>query len=137
MGMDVYAVNPVDEDHEYFRANCWSWRPIHDFMSRTAGHLYSEDVDDGMSINDGIGLTADEVEDVADSMEKVWAEISPHADGLELESSCHVVSGTNKFATDKERDDPNIDTESAYRVPMDRLKEWIEFVRYSGGFEVW
>lgn len=28
MGMDVYGINPFNELGEYFRANCWTWRPI-------------------------------------------------------------------------------------------------------------
>jgi hypothetical protein len=29
MGMDVYGRNPTSEAGKYFRANVWSWRPIH------------------------------------------------------------------------------------------------------------
>ena len=29
MGMDVYGRNPDSQAGKYFRANVWSWRPIH------------------------------------------------------------------------------------------------------------
>jgi hypothetical protein len=34
MGMDVVGRNPRTEAGEYFRANVWSWGPIHNLIRR-------------------------------------------------------------------------------------------------------
>ncbi len=68
MGMDVIGRNPKNKTGEYFRANVWSWRPIHYlcWFSSLSHHLETGEKSlitpktmDGMSHNQGDGLRSD------------------------------------------------------------------------------
>jgi hypothetical protein len=68
MGMDVYGRKPKNKSGEYFRANCWSWRPIHwlcyvakNRHEEVTGYddLISERIMVGMSENSGYGLRSE------------------------------------------------------------------------------
>ena len=39
----------------YFRANVWSWRPIHDLMQKLCSDFLDEEVLEHMGYNDGAG----------------------------------------------------------------------------------
>ena len=55
MGMDVVGRNPSAEAGEYFRANVWSWRPIHDLIVQLCSDLLDEETLVGIGYNDGAG----------------------------------------------------------------------------------
>jgi len=68
MGMDVYGRKPKNKTGEYFRANCWSYRPIHwlcylstlHHKEKTGyGDLIPFKTLQGMGLNDGRGLRSD------------------------------------------------------------------------------
>jgi hypothetical protein len=53
MGMDVSGINPIVKTGEYFRANCWSWRPLH-FLCMYADKQFNLGVNfDNWEYNDG------------------------------------------------------------------------------------
>jgi hypothetical protein len=54
MGMDVYGIKATDKEGEYFRNNCWYWRPLWQFCEQVAPNLCAK-VKYGQS-NDGDGL---------------------------------------------------------------------------------
>jgi hypothetical protein len=39
MSLDVYGKRPSSKTGEYFRANVWSWRPIHDLIFQLCSDL--------------------------------------------------------------------------------------------------
>ncbi len=43
MGLDVYGRNPDSDAGKYFRANVWSWRPIHALIIELCSDLLDED----------------------------------------------------------------------------------------------
>lgn len=122
MGMDIYATNPRDPDNAYFRANVWRWRGIHSFMSMACQDVYGKELDTKMSYNDGNGIPSNLVETCAAKMQELYDK-----EFKDLESY-------NPFI-----DDPTCppDLVPAYSLPTQRLQEWINFVKDSGGFEVW
>ena len=67
---------------------------------------------------------------------EVWME--HHVQGLELEIPGARVKEDGTFVSEEElADNPDIETSTPYGVEDEHLKEWIEFLRHCGGFEVW
>ena len=131
MGMDVYANNPKDPENDYFRANCWGWRPIHMFMSESCSHIYGEDIDAHMSYNDGMGIPEDLVEECADEMQKTFDSLK---EDVPQYIEIVVTPEGEEVEVLKPVEDPK--WREAYSMPLWRLQEWIDFVRNSGGFAV-
>lgn len=115
MGMDIYATSPTDSKFDYFRANVWSWRSLHSFTQKYAGHLYSKKTDEAMRHNDGAGFTEEE---------------------------CNVVYPVLQLALNNMKKDkykiPGIrgSLAKAYEIDKEQIQEWVNFVENSGGFEV-
>lgn len=60
-----------------------------------------------------------------------------HVSGHGLDSDLRVTKD-GAFVTEQESmENPDLETESPYQVEDEHLKEWIEFLRHCGGFEVW
>jgi hypothetical protein len=129
MGMDVYACNPTDPENDYFRANVWGWRPIHEFMGNACSHIYGEALDRSMSFNDGQGIPANQVEECADAMQKDLDSLKDNYP--EFIETVDYEDGTVELFVpfDDEWKDH-------YKISLSRLQEWIDFVRNSGGFQV-
>jgi hypothetical protein len=48
------------------------------------------------------------------------------------------VTTDGRFVSEQEQaSQPNLETVSPYQVDDEHLKEWVEFLRHCGGFEVW
>jgi len=134
MGMDVYGKNPESTEGVYFRANIWSWRPIHELIEK-ANVLPPKMVED-MGFNDGAGPDREQALLLAASMENM-------VDGMDDE---------NTFVLSSEIDGPvaalishlkseGVDIISprgaVYQADVSHVKEFVKFCRASGGFEVW
>ena len=163
MGMDVYGINPKDvvgtepkfpENYRelseaaqdeyweadrkfhkdnpgiYFRANAWGWRPIHIFMSQACSHIYGEKIDSSMQFNDGAGIPEELIEECADAMQKSLDSLKEDypEDIVTVDTEDGPVDCYAPIHDDEWRD--------SYTVPLWRLKDWIKFVRNSGGFRV-
>ena len=115
----------------YFRANCWSWRPIHDFTTEHAGHLYSEEIDKHMAYNDGAGIPAEVCGEVADVLQVALDNMEGDTRSIDM-PDFQVDNETGRFV---EYSDET--THSPYRAHREHIQEWIHFVRNCGGFEVW
>jgi hypothetical protein len=127
MGMDVYGKAPSNTDGEYFRANIWSWRPIH-ILCET---VLERDLP--WSHNDGEGFGFQAACDVlADKLEE-HMKTQPF-DIFEVESDCRV-SEDGHFIPYKRSDGPP-PGRSAYSVEADHLRKFIKFLRSCGGFKI-
>jgi hypothetical protein len=136
MGMDVCGRNPTSSAGEYFRANVWSWRPIHALMTELCGDLLGEELLDAMAFNDGAGPADQETCTEMAKRFDLWME--HHASGLELEGSDLRIAEDGHIVSDEELlENPDLKTRTPYEVEDEHLKEWIEFLRHCGGFEVW
>src|SRR4051794_28452822 len=87
--MDVYGRSPRFEVGEYFRANVWSWRPIHALITDLCPDLLDEETLRLLGSSDGAGL-ADQATCTAMARRfEVWLE--RHADGHSLDSDVRVT----------------------------------------------
>lgn len=76
MGMDVYGKNPTTKEGEYFRANIWSWRPIHALCETVLKRKLP-----GWEFNEGAGFeTQEECSTLADGLEPIPQAISEGRD---------------------------------------------------------
>ena len=135
MGMDLVGRNPKNETGKYFRANCWSWRPIHDLIYELCGDVISAKTMHAMGFNDGAGPKTQKTCSTMAVRFDTWLE--NNIDGWSIDVGCHVHEGTGRFASDEEMEDPEIKTISAYQVTDEHLKEFSQFLHNCGGFEVW
>ena len=102
----------------YFRANCWSWRPILDRIYQ-ADHEYAlginKDTLDRMGENSGAGLdNQEDCDRLAKALENV------------LEQEGDIITwdcGDPEFA-------------DAYKTYKEHALEFVDFLRECGGFEV-
>ena len=133
MGMDVFGIAPKSEAGKYFRANIWSWRPIHNLIAQTG--VLPDEIVYGMSFNDGIGPGDELAVKLADALELV-------VEGMNDE---------NEFILPQEIDGPVaemirairthnpsvfVDDKPLYTTDVAHVREFITFCRESGGFEV-
>ncbi len=134
MGMDVYGRKPKSDEGKYFRANIWSWRPIHELIEK-ANVLSPEMVAD-MSYNDGAGPNEEQALLLVASLENM-------IDGMDDDNTFMLSSEVDgpvaaMIANFKEQ---GIELVSArgpvYAANVSHVREFIEFCRESGGFEVW
>lgn len=135
MGMDVRGRNPSDPAGKYFRANIWSWGPILHLCGELCSDLLDEETLTAMSFNDGAGPTDQATCTQMANRFDLWME--HNASGQTLESEMKVTK-EGRFVTDEElEDNPDLETESPYEVDDEHLKEWVQFLRHCGGFQIW
>ena len=136
MGMDVYGRKPKGEAGKYFRANIWSWRPIHGLVAELCGDLLDEKTLVGMGYNQGAGPRSAKVcRQMADRFDE-WLE--HNTEGATIDDVAMRVDASGRFVSDEElAANPSLETRSPYAVDDEDLKEWVAFLRECGGFEVW
>ena len=134
MGMDVHGIEPKNKIGEYFRANVWSWRPIHAITTLMCEDLLDEETLMSMCYNDGKGVDDGDVCKKMGNRITQWLE--HNVNGLELEDSHCRVNERGIFQFTKAINNPET-TRSAYQVDDDDVREWAEFLQNCGGFEVW
>lgn len=154
MGMDISGMDPDGEAGKYFRANCWSWRPIHALIDvanqLSDGTLVDDETMRLMGYNDGAGLKnqkacnrlADAIDGLLKEPEKlrtmdlvVSNDGKDTTIGFKLDPTCAVRSD-GRFVRPGEKV-PLDDLHSPYSVSMSHAKKFVEFLRHCGGFEVW
>ena len=144
----------------YFRANIWSWRPIHLAIVQANESLnlgIDDDTIEGMGHNSGAGLkTQAECNDLAHALELL-------ADGMEEDGVTQfgfafgywsyrdgsmIVDEKDTETLNKEYKYGSIITEMpvklldkdvwpAHVTQVEHLRQFIEFLRNCGGFEIW
>jgi len=144
MGMDCMGDNPQSKQGEYFRANIWSWGPIHHLICHYCDQhknvfgrtLIDDETLTHMSVNDGEGpadhKTCEILADYLDS----YLKNEMDGDVLECEYGPYVCTETGKFLSDYESGQAS-ETRRAYRVDRDHLQEFVGFLKECGGFRVY
>ena len=133
MGMDVFGVNPKSEAGKYFRANIWSWRPIHELIEKA--NVLPPEMVEGMAFNEGVGpneqqalLLAAQLETMLDGMD------DDNTFMLSDEIDGPVAAMLSQF---KEQGIDIISPRGpVYQAEVAHVREFITFCRESGGFEV-
>jgi hypothetical protein len=150
MGMDVTGTKPRNEQGEYFRANIWSWHPLHELLGiinkRNNNELISEEVYVAMRYNDGAGLTDEQCLRVAEELNEIINKPALATEfgfvlgdnELRLPTNSLVIDEkTNAFVNMKTYKGSRDDLVSPYRINLDHLKEFITFLQNCGGFSVY
>jgi hypothetical protein len=136
MGMDVFGRMPTAEEGQYFRANVWMWRPIHDLIEALCGDLINECLLCGMAFNQGAGpFDAETCRTMADRLD-AWLTEHPDGHALDCDRLCARKSDRLIVACELALC-PEPLTESPYRVGREEISEFIRFLRHCGGFAVW
>jgi hypothetical protein len=133
MGMDV-----TGKSGNYFRANCWSWRPIHALIEEINQELNCGWDLELFGSNDGAGLqTQEDCNRLADEIEK---RLNAGIKKLVLhlsDSPCLVDKNTGQFV-DPGEIKRGQQVESAWSTDAEHLREFVTFLRECGGsFEIW
>lgn len=151
MGMDVFGSQPISAPGEYFRRNVWGWRPLAELVttlcpkeSAACEYWYS---------NGGDGLDAVGARALADALQdKVnHGVVSTYIKNrnAELEAmpneSCWLCEGTGKHPRAGQVGWCNgcdgtgfvRPFETEYEVEEDDVREFIAFLRDSGGFAIY
>lgn len=123
MGMTVEGRNPTAKTGEDFCINLWGWRPIHHLICRLCSDLFDEDTLKRFLGNGGAGPGDQATCTEMVNRFEVW---------MEHNANGHTVANDDELA-----ESPHTGTETPYKVSDDALREWIEFLRHCGGFEVW
>ena len=150
MGMDVMGVEPKNKIGEYFRNNVWHWHPLWDFCCDVDSELCDK-VPNGHS-NDGDGLDCENSVELADklqnSIDNGYAEFYVSQRNLEIDrlplETCEYCNGTgirNFEGKDMqcngcEGKGAKKDISSWYKLDIENIKNFIEFLKNCGGFQI-
>jgi hypothetical protein len=149
----------------YFRANCWSWRPIHMAIYAVNGMFnlgVDEDILDGMGHNSGHGIKDQEIcNKVADYLEDMMKDLKEKnveqfgfnmgmwtaRDGSFLELTKEEEDMLNtQYSSDELIIDLPVQLGTrketkkiypSYTTEVKHVEEFIQFLRHCEGFEVW
>jgi hypothetical protein len=90
MGMDVYGRKPSSPEGKYFRANIWSWYPIHALIQGLCSDILDDEMMEKLGCNDGAGPQDQKIcTEMAQRFEQ-WME--HHTEGHGLESDLRVTT---------------------------------------------
>jgi hypothetical protein len=163
MGMDVSGINPMvvgdkpyidwststDEERDayfeakdkyleenpgvYFRASCWSWRPIMSVMENSGAlDLLPDDHVDAMHMNDGAGARSKEQAQGMAELICLWIENAGWKRDGNNEEYWEPNYGADTMVEE------NGEVHSMYRVYRVHVEQWVTFLENCGdGFEVW
>ncbi len=154
MGMDVYGKKPDSPVGEYFRRNVWGWRRLADYCLEVAPEISGKC--QYWHSNDGGGLNGRDSKKLANILDcevesgDAAAKIGAGQAILDAapDEPCRVCGGTGKRA-----EPPNIGPgdmpcngcngtgrvrpfATNYFLDVSDLKEFSEFLKHCGGFEI-
>lgn len=144
MGMDIYGRAPKSEKGEYFRSNIWSWPTILDAIVETG--VLPEEMVESMAYNDGAGPNDEQAMALAAALDKKMAEFDG-ANTFISENSKYANVGTATVATalyaKLEADEEMTAIRAGdggmtrFSANVEFIREFADFCRDSGGFNVW
>jgi hypothetical protein len=161
MGVDISGRKPKTEEGDYFASNWWGWRPI---VAISEAAMINSKLDYDTSYwgsNDGKGLrTQKQCDKLADAIELLISNnyneyLTEDDDRIYIVMGSWCEAGTGKFiGSEREHilnqqyeygdilyapvvaEDGTL-VESSYSTSLDRIKQWITFLRSCGGFKIW
>lgn len=139
MGMDVIGRMPDDSSGEYFRASVWSWRALHELLSKLCGDLLSEELLEGMQFNSGAGPKDALVCKTMSAKFRKWLS-TWEDDAYFLEQVPSVETPEAMVFGLFEQQLPGcqlVPLKPDYWVDREMLEEWTTFLDRCGGFAVW
>ena len=153
MGFDLTGVEPKNKKGEYFRNNCWWWRPLWDFIGTHCNDIItSEDLEKGC-YNDGHLIDGEKAKRLAFRLEflinqgivKKYQEKYEEEQKNTPDEKCDICNGTGKrndiyvkgtcnACGGKGTKRPWI---CSYPFSIDNVKEFVDFCKSSGGFQIY
>jgi hypothetical protein len=131
MGFDLYG----NKDSSYFRASIWSWQPIMEMIEKA--DVLPPNVLDGMYFNDGQVVKEHEAHWLADKIEQMLDGVSDEMEYVswtETPMSGMLSQLVGALQASGARIEPSAPMHSTTAA---HVREFVEFCRQSGGFEVW
>lgn len=157
MGMDIHGIDPKNEIGRYFRNNVWWWHPLWDFccdidpsLVDKVPHAHSNDGDGLKDYEECIELS----KKIDISISNGYAEFYIEQRNIELKNKpdveCEICEGTGQrpdglFGVDWKIEGCNgcngkgykKDFLTNYHLDLDNLKEFSEFLKSCGGFQIY
>jgi len=150
MGMDVYGNNPKSEKGEYFRNNCWHWRPLWEYCEYVAPDICKKVASPGTNDGDGLGARDSKklamvLESMIKSGQTKAYEIAYDAkqaalpdqvceicNGRGIRYDMSVANGCNGCAGSGKRRP----WAAEYPFSEENVKNWVAFLKECGGFKI-
>ena len=125
MGFDLTGINAKNKKGEYFRNNCWYWRPLWDFATNVTMDLKNpQKLEHKGFTNDGYKVNKTEHKALVKGLK--WAiethELGQKADVVERTALKDCLRGVG---------------EKNYPFEWGNVKEFLEFLENNEGFEIW
>jgi hypothetical protein len=161
MGMDVYGNNPKSKVGEYFRNNCWYWRPLWDYVCQECKSIITAKDASAGHYNDGHLISATKAVLIANKLDSLLAsgEVKAYAQGYKEtmdavpDEPCEICNGTGTRPGGREQfgeawlkethgcngcQGKGSRRPSATWYPFEEsnVREFAAFVRESGGFRI-
>ena len=117
----------------YFRNNCWWWRPLWHFICSTCEDILTKEEMDSGNYNDGCLIDDKRAKQIAERIEQLDKEgiIAKHQ--VEYEATRLQAEEENKNKKDNE--DKN--WAAHYPFYRENVLQFAKFAKESGGFEIW
>jgi hypothetical protein len=130
MGYDLYGA----KNNSYFRASIWAWPSIMEFVERS--NVLPPDVVEGMHYNDAQPVSEKEALTLADKIEEILENVGDSMEYISLAEnpmSSMVTQLMGALQASGARIEPSVPMHSTNAA---HVREFVEFCRQSGGFEV-
>lgn len=156
MGFDLCGVKPKNTKGEYFRNNCWYWRPLWDYVGEACkDFLTNNDMEMG-GFNDGHQISDSKAKRIAIRLEHLLrqGEVKRYEEEYKQQmkdipdEKCDLCNGTGT-RNDKHTEYKKMKCnkcggkgkvrpfDTVYPFEESNIKEFMEFCRNSGGFQIW
>lgn len=136
MGFDLHGLKATSETGDYFRNNCWHWRPLWAFVCKHCKDILTEKQQNGGSFNDGTKVGAKMSIKIADRLQETIDNKIAIQETKDNKKGIKEAKKHNKTLNFKNPPSDR-DWRDAYPFTIENLKEFIQFCRDSGGFEIY
>lgn len=153
MGFDLHGLKAKSKRGEYFRNNCWWWRPLWEFVCNVCEDILNPDQRERGNCNDGIIVSDQQCQEIAERLGGIikagdhrkyameWTEFHKAIPDIK----CYMCKGTGKRHDAFVQGKCNVcggkgerrPDECSYPFSAENVEEFLAFVRTSGGFEIW
>lgn len=133
MGFDLYGLKVASKKGEYFRNNVWWWRPLWDFVCVHCNDILTEKQQTGGTWNDGTKIGPKMSIRIADRLQE---KINDGTATQEEKDIKKMIKEAKKHNKELKHGDPKYNWDEAYPFSMENLKDFIQFCRDSGGFNI-
>lgn len=135
MGFDIYGVKAKNDKGEYFRNNVWWWRPLWDYVTKIGLEekiLTPKDCEKGF-FNDGEKISEAKAEKLAIALTKSIKDGRAKKRNDAIKEEAKRIKEANKGLN---FGDKGYQWGGDYPFSITNLKEFITFIKNSGGFQI-